>query len=143
MPMPAAAPTLESGPARMAGRAVSDEVGVPMIQRPWSTLIVMAAGALAGLVWLLLPTAAYADTSTVTTTADSGPGSLRAAIVAANAHPNASFSAGDTDRIAFGIPPALCNLALPACTITLDDVLPPITDPVVVDGWTEGGPGYD
>jgi parallel beta-helix repeat protein len=60
---------------------------------------------------------------TVTNTNDSGPGSLRQAIVNANSHPG-------RDTITF----TACG------TINLTSPLPPITDPVVIDGTT--APGY-
>src|SRR5207302_1130743 len=60
---------------------------------------------------------------TVTNTIDSGSGSLRQALV--NAHTHAG-----RDTITF----AVCG------TINLVSPLPPITDPVVIDGTT--APGY-
>ena len=61
----------------------------------------------------------------VTNTADSGAGSLRAAIVAANAN------TGVTDTIRFDIPGPGPH------AIALTSVLPVITDPVIIDGTTE------
>ncbi len=61
---------------------------------------------------------------TVTTTADSGPGSLRAAITAANASPNGSVP----DRITFSLSGAAPQ------TILITSPLPTITDAVIVDG---------
>jgi hypothetical protein len=75
--------------------------------------------------------AAAADTFTVTNTNDSGPGSLRAAIMEANSHPNIDLDVPDI--IAFAIPGASVH------TITLGSVLPSITDPVVIDGYTQSG----
>ena len=75
-----------------------------------------------------LPRAALAATITVTTTADSGPGSLRQAIVDSNT------SAGTLDTIAFDIPGAGPH------TIAVVTPLTAITDPVVIDGTTQ--PGY-
>jgi len=73
-----------------------------------------------------LPFAAAAgQTFTVTNTSDSGAGSLRAAIVAANA-------TVASDTIAFDIPP-------PATTIVPASVLPTIVHPVVIDAQTEPG----
>ncbi|MBI2927940.1 MAG: right-handed parallel beta-helix repeat-containing protein [Verrucomicrobia bacterium] len=66
-------------------------------------------------------------TFNVTTTADTGPGSLRQAILDANAH----FSAGDT--IAFAIPGDGPHTIAPVTA------LPPITDPVTLDGYTQPG----
>lgn len=71
--------------------------------------------------WLLLwqPRLAYAATYTVTTTADSGPGSLRQAMLDANANPGA-------DLITFSI-----NEGLP--TIKPLSPLPAITDEVMIN----------
>jgi WD40-like Beta Propeller Repeat len=66
------------------------------------------------------------STFIVTTTADSGPRSLRDAITAANANPGA-------DVVAFDIPgPGLH-------TIQPTSPLPTITDPVTIDGTTQPG----
>jgi titin len=65
---------------------------------------------------------------TVTTTADSGPGSLRQAILDANANPG-------KDRIEFAIPGPGVHVIGP------QTVLPPTTDPVVIDGSTQPGWG--
>lgn len=63
-------------------------------------------------------------TLTVTNTNDSGAGSLRQAILDANA-------ASNPDRIAFAIPGG----AVP--TITPTTPLPAITQPVLIDGWSQ------
>jgi hypothetical protein len=69
-----------------------------------------------------------ATTYTVTNTADSGPGSLRQAILDANANPG-------LDTIAFAIPGSgVQTITVPATA------LPSITSPVVIDGTTQ--PGY-
>src|SRR5262249_8120778 len=62
----------------------------------------------------------------VITTADSGPGSLRDAILAANGNPG-------RDVITFNIPGS------GAQTIFLQSPLPTVTDPVVIDGYTQPG----
>jgi hypothetical protein len=62
----------------------------------------------------------------VTTTADSGPGSLRQAILAANAHPG-------HDTITFAIPGSSVHTIAPASP------LPDITDPVTIDGYSQPG----
>jgi uncharacterized repeat protein (TIGR01451 family) len=67
-----------------------------------------------------------AATYTVSTTADSGAGSLRQAILDANANPG-------SDRIEFALPG-------PSYTIQPASPLPAITEPVVIDGTTQ--PGY-
>ena len=79
----------------------------------------------------LLHAQVRADIYSVTTTTDGGPGSLRQAILDANAHPNASGS--DRDRIHFAIPGADVQ------TIRPGPPLPDITDPVIVDGFTQPG----
>ena len=67
-----------------------------------------------------------AATFTVTNTNDSGAGSLRQAILDANANPG-------LDTIAFDIPGSGVHTITPAST------LPAITDPVVIDGYTQPG----
>ncbi len=69
---------------------------------------------------------AFAATFTVISTSDSGPGSLRQAILDANG----SFG---NDDIAFAIPGAGVH------TIALASGLPPITQPVIIDGFTQPG----
>jgi len=75
---------------------------------------------------LAIPTALSAATYTVTTTADSGAGSLRQAILDANAN------AGQ-DAIAFNIPGGGVQ------TIHVLTALPEITDPVDINGYTQPG----
>jgi hypothetical protein len=70
-------------------------------------------------------TAHAATTFVVTNTNDSGPGSLRQAILDANANPG-------SDLITFNIGSGLK-------TITLASKLPEISDPVVIDGTTQPG----
>ena len=67
-----------------------------------------------------------AATLTVTSVADSGPGSLRQAILDANANTGA-------DTIAFDIPGTGVQ------TIQPQTALPEITDPVTIDGYTQPG----
>jgi hypothetical protein len=69
---------------------------------------------------------ASATTYTVTSTADSGAGTLRQAILDANANPGA-------DTIAFGIVGSGVHTIAPASP------LPTITDPVTIDGYTQSG----
>jgi len=84
------------------------------------TLLVVAA-------LVVVPLRARAAvTFTVTTTADSGAGSLRQAILDANA------SAG-ADLINFSIPAAGVH------TIVVSSDLPTITDPVMIDGYSQPG----
>jgi hypothetical protein len=68
---------------------------------------------------------------TVTNTNDSGPGSLRQAILDANATPNAAPSI--PDQIIFNIP------GTGPFPIHLVTALPTITDPVDIEGYTEAG----
>jgi hypothetical protein len=87
-----------------------------------NTLIVLVAA----LVGLTAATARAGTTFTVTNTNDSGTGSLRQAILDANASPG-------KDKIAFDLPgPAF---------IFLNTELPAVTDPIDIDGTTE--PGYN
>lgn len=74
----------------------------------------------------LFPGAGAAATFTTTVTADAGGGSLRAAILAANATPG-------VDEIRFDIP------GVGPHTIVLTSTLPRITDPVSLDGRTQPG----
>jgi hypothetical protein len=69
---------------------------------------------------------AQADDFTVFTTDESGDGSLRQAILDANAHPGA-------DRIVFAIPGAGVH------RIELSTELPPLTEAVLIDGYTQPG----
>ncbi|PAP75793.1 T9SS type A sorting domain-containing protein [Rubrivirga marina] len=78
---------------------------------------------------LLAPAVAAQTTFTVTTVADAGPGSLRAAIVDANNAPN-----GDgQDVIAFDIPGGGPHTIRPLSQ------LPSVLEPVVIDGLTQQG----
>ena len=70
---------------------------------------------------------AGAQTFTVTNTNDTGAGSLRQAITDANA------IAGQTDTIAFNIPGSGVQTISPA------SALPTLTDPVIIDGYTQPG----
>jgi hypothetical protein len=82
---------------------------------------------------LLLPLAASslaAATFTVTNTSDSGPGSLRQAILDANANPGA-------DTIGFAISGAGCSGGV--CTIKPQSALHWFTSPVTIDGYTQPG----
>ncbi|MFO0970546.1 MAG: hypothetical protein U0793_33800 [Gemmataceae bacterium] len=68
------------------------------------------------------------STFTVVNTNDDGGGSLRAAILAAN-----DITSPGLDSIVFNIPGAGVK------TITLATNLPTITDPIVIDGYTQPG----
>jgi hypothetical protein len=82
--------------------------------------------AISAVLSLALGVAASAATFTVTNTDDSGPGSLRQAILDANANPG-------LDTIAFNIPGAGVHTISPASG------LPSITDAVVLDGYSQPG----
>ena len=69
---------------------------------------------------------AAADTFTVTTNADSGPGTLRQAMLDANVHVGA-------DTIAFSIPDGGVHTIAPLT------YLPAITDALTIDGYTQPG----
>src|SRR5512144_106942 len=73
-----------------------------------------------------ISTAAAANTYTVTSTADSGAGTLRQAILDANANPGA-------DTIAFNITGSGPH------TISIVSALPDITGAVTIDGYTQAG----
>ncbi len=85
-----------------------------------------------GLAASLLAAAARlsAATYTVSNTSDSGAGSLRQAILDANANPG-------NDDIAFAIPAPFVQ------TIVLSSGLPPITQPVLIDGFTQPGATFN
>ncbi len=68
----------------------------------------------------------FATTYTVTSTADSGAGTLRQAILDANANPGA-------DTIAFAVVGSGVHTIAPA------SALPTITGPVTIDGYTQSG----
>lgn len=76
----------------------------------------------------IFATAARASTFTVTNVNDSGAGSLRQAILDANSHANS----GGADVISFAISGAGVH------TIAPTSALPMITDPVIIDGTTQG-----
>jgi hypothetical protein len=96
-----------------------------------SILIVIIGGiCLTACLLILVSFTSQAATFTVTTTADSGPGSLRQAILDANASPGA-----DTITFAIGSPGS-------QQTIQPTSALPAITEAVVIDGWSQGGSGY-
>ena len=79
---------------------------------------------------LLLSLASMAGAAdfTVTNVNNGGPGSLRQAILDANATPNA----GGQDRIVF-------NITGPGVHVIDATSLPQITDPIIIDGYTQPG----
>jgi hypothetical protein len=76
---------------------------------------------------------AVPSTFTVLNTNDIGPGSLRQAILDANANPNS----GGPDLIDFNIPGAGVHTVFVGGTTGMG--LPAITDPVTIDGYTQPG----
>jgi hypothetical protein len=80
---------------------------------------------------LVAASAASAATFTVTNTDDSGAGSLRQALLDANANPGA-------DTIAFNVSGTGCDGA-GVCTIAPLLPLPEVTDPAIIDGFTQAG----
>jgi len=78
-----------------------------------------------GLALLMAAVSARGGTLTVTNTLDAGPGSLRQAILDANA-------ASGTDTIQFGIPGSGVQTIHPSGTMVISDVL-------VIDGFTQTG----
>jgi hypothetical protein len=85
------------------------------------------------LLFTALTCGALAATITVTTTADSGAGSLRQAITDSNASP------GVVDTIAFNITGPACAGVPAVCTIKPATALPTVADPVIIDGYTQPG----
>src|SRR5262249_35799604 len=86
---------------------------------------------------ICLPSSALGTVFTVYTTADSGRGSLRQAIL--NANSSATGTAANPDEIAFCIPttdPGY-NSTTGAFTIQPLSALPTITDTLVLDGYTQ------
>src|SRR5436853_4087488 len=79
-----------------------------------------------GLMFWLAPTASAANTLIVTNTNDSGTGSLRQAILDANNNPG-------LDTITFNISGTNVH------TIAPSTPLPPINEPVIIDGTTQAG----
>ena len=78
--------------------------------------------------------AVFVATITVINTNDSGAGSLREAISNSNA------TDGVADTIDFDVPTGTdpgCVVGTGVCTITLATTLPPVTDPVIIDGTTQ------
>jgi len=86
----------------------------------------MAVGFLSGLAVVFFQDSARANIYLVTNTSDTGAGSLRAAITAANANPG-------LDTIQFQIS------GTGPFTINLASILPFVTDPVTIDGTTQSG----
>ena len=70
----------------------------------------------------------------VTSTADSGPGSLRQVITDANASPG-------PDTVVFKIPGVGVHTIQPSYVVG-GISLPVIADAVTIDGWSQGGAGY-
>jgi hypothetical protein len=82
------------------------------------------------LLFILFAWTAHADTFTVTSNADSGPGTLREAITAANANGIAT-----ADFIHFNIP----DVSIAGRTISLLSSFPDLTSNLTIDGTTQPG----
>ena len=95
-----------------------------------AALLATTAGASAAVVWTA-PAASAGGVYVVTTTADTGAGSLRAAITAVNA--DATATAASPATITFNIPAAGVQ------TISVATALPQITKPVLIDGTSQPG----
>ncbi|HEY3134667.1 MAG TPA: HYR domain-containing protein [Blastocatellia bacterium] len=124
-----AKPTASSASAAVRATATLDMDREPLTVLPMrlntdalTDLVILSSGNGGPLV--VKTTAAM--TFTVTNTNDSGPGSLRQAILDANAHPG-------LDMITFSIPGAEVH------TITPASPFPDITDAVTIDGTTQPG----
>ncbi len=128
-----------------AGATVAAADGVPLCAFPdFRQSLVMALGPSgeilagwddrrddsAGDVYVIrVDTTTMPDAYTVTSTADSGPGSLRQALLDANATPG-------LDRISFAIPGPGPHVIQPLAP------LPAITAPVVIDGYSQEGSAF-
>jgi len=100
---------------------------VDLPSTPWVLSLILAQVVLlAGSSPLAVALTAPGSTFVVTNAGDSGPGSLRQAILDANANPGA-------DTIVFNIPGSGLH------TITPSTTLPTISDPVTIDGSTQPG----
>jgi len=99
----------------------------------WLLAVVVAV-----LIGVLLATKpAHAKTFTVTTTSSSGPGSLDQAITNANANNNTST----IDTVKFNIPTTDPGFGLTTpgvFTISSLSALAPITEPLTIDGYSQG-----
>ena len=98
----------------------------PLIETFTMNTPILSLTALVAAIHFWSPGNSYANTYTVVTTADSGIGSLRQAIDDAN-------SSLGTDTIAFDIPGQGPHTIRPLSS------LPTVTDPVVIDGYSQPG----
>jgi hypothetical protein len=89
--------------------------------------------ALGVVAFVLVASSLSAAIYTVTNTNDSGVGSLRDAIDQSNS------TVGVTDTIAFNITGTGCTGTPTVCTIQPASSLPTLTDPVIIDGYTQAG----
>ena len=116
----------------MGERQASGRAAQRRLSRAARNVALAALSTAAATVGLVLPAApAFAATTfVVTSSGDSGAGSLRAALLAANTTPNGTSG---PDRITFAIPGAGVR------EIRLATPLPAVTDAVVIDGFTQPG----
>jgi len=104
---------------------------------PRRVIALSAAVGLVGGLAIALPESASAvanSTIVVTSTADAGPGSLRQAILDANATPGADVIAFD-----FGASPGAVSVITLTSLAAPGQALPAITDSVTIDGSTATG----
>lgn len=104
--------------------AISAAIGSPGVDTSGNSEVITGVSNFSD--WPVGKPAGGPTSTEVTNTNDSGAGSLREAIT------NSNNSAG-VDTISFAIPGAA------PFTITLTSALPPITDPVIIDGTTQLG----
>ena len=133
--------TREVPPIGATAGALGPKVGDPHdCSRPTPARRVIALSAAVGLVGglaIALPESASAvanSTIVVTSTADAGPGSLRQAILDANATPGADVIAFD-----FGASPGAVSVITLTSLAAPGQALPAITDSVTIDGSTATG----
>ena len=111
----------------------------PQIFRPQHDVVVAGFALtkvrffIAALAFAAMQATTHADTFTVTTTADTGSGSLRQAILDASERANSLNPGGVPDIINFNIPGTGVQ------TITPATGLPVIIDPVTIDGYSQPG----
>ena len=122
-------PVSERGSSPQRPRWTPRKALTAMVQRRVFLVGLLAAvlGAMPGGPGVLAQPAGVIE---VTTTADAGPGSLRQAILEANAQPG-------RQTIAFAITAAPDDAG--THLIAVQSLLPPVTDAVAIDGETQGG----
>ena len=128
-------PTLRSPQSRHLNERTRSTTALSPVSIDWRLLAVgwplrRTAAAVAVAIPLCFCTPqAEAATYSVENTADAGPGSLRAAIIQANANPNST----EPDTIQFNLPGSGVR------TITVASALPDIDEGVRLNGWSQPG----